>query len=282
MDYMGIATLTVTIVSFLLAITFIGSIATNLIAFVVPLIIGIISLVLFLIVEKRVKPPLVNLKLEFNATILTGNIIMLMYGILEYIVITGTPQLGASPPPSGLGLDPVHTGFLQLAFGLSCMIFGPIIGIMVAKRKGYNLKLLVPGIAVSAISFLILLFFHSAAPGINTGLFIFGIASAMIPNTVIVTIIGLTPTQYTGISSASTNMLRIIGGAIGPVITTVIVTSTTIPITVDNVTKDYPDPITWNILFAIGAAMAIASVVLAFIMKRLATKMKPITAEELA
>ena len=282
MDYMGIATLTVTIVSFLLAITFIGSIATNLTAFVAPLIIGIISLVLFLIVEKRVKPPLVNLKLGFNKAILTGNVIMLMYGILEYIVITGTPQLGASPPPSGLGLDPLHTGFLQLAFGLSCMIFGPIIGIMVAKRKGYNLKLLVPGIAVSAISFLILLFFHSAAPGINTGLFIFGIASAMIPNTVIVTIIGLTPTQYTGISSASTNMLRIIGGAIGPVITTVIITSATIPITVDSVEKSYPDPITWNILFAMGAAMAIVSAILAIRMKRLATKMKPITAEELA
>ena len=88
--------------------------------------------------------------------------------------------------------------------------------------------------------------------------------------------------QYTGISSASTNMLRIIGGAIGPVITTVIVTSTTIPIAVDNVTKDYPDPNTWNILFAMGAAMALASVVIAFIMKRLATKMKPITPEELA
>ena len=231
----------------------------------------------------RIKPPLVNCKGELNAAIFTGNIMMLMYGILEYIIITGTPIIvGVAPPPSGLGLDPIHTGFLQVAFGLSCMIFGPIIGITVAKRKGYNLKLLVPGIVVSAISFLILLFFHSAAPGINTGLFIFGIVSAMIPNTVIVTIIGLTPVQYTGISSASTNMLRIIGGAIGPVITTVIVTSTTIPITVDNVTKDYPDPITWNILFAIGAAMAIASVVIAFIMKRLATKMKPITAEELA
>jgi MFS family permease len=282
MDYMGIATLTVTIVGFLLAITFVGSIATNLIAFVAPLIIGIIALVLFLIVEKRVKPPLVNLKLEFNKAILVGNVIMLMYGILEYIVITGTPQLGASPPPSGLGLDPLHTGFLQMAFGLSCMIFGPLIGILVAKRKGFNLKLLVPGIAVSAISFLILLFFHSGAAGINTGLFIFGIASAMIPNTVIVTIIGLTPMQYTGISSASTNMLRIIGGAIGPVITTVIITSATIPITVDNVEESYPDPITWNILFAVGAVMAIVSVILAIRMKRLATKMKPLTAEELA
>ena len=77
-------------------------------------------------------------------------------------------------------------------------------------------------------------------------------------------------------------MLRIIGGAIGPVITTVIITSATIPITVDNVEKSYPDPITWNILFAMGAVMAIASASLAIRMKRLATKMKPITAEELA
>jgi MFS family permease len=282
MDYMGIATLTVTIVSFLLAITFIGSIATNLAAFVVPLIIGVVSLVLFIIVEKRVKPPLVNLKLEFNAVVFTGNIIMLMYGILEYIVITGTPQLGAAPPPSGLGLDPIQTGFLQVAFGISCMIFGPIFGIMVAKRKGFNLKLLVPGIAISAISFVMLFFFHYGPPGINASLFIFGMSSALIPNTVIVTIIGLTPKEYTGISSAATNMMRIIGGAIGPVITTVIITSVTVPITVDNVEKSYPSPVTWNILFAVGAVMAIASVFLAIRMRRSATKMKPLTAEELA
>ena len=104
----------------------------------------------------------------------------------------------------------------------------------------------------------------------------------MIPNTVIVTIIGLTPVQYTGISSASTNMLRIIGGAIGPVITTVIVTSTTIPIAVDNVTKDYPILLLGIFFLQWGLLMALASVVLAFIMKRLATKMKPITPEELA
>ena len=254
----GIATLTVTIVSFLLAITFLGSIATNLAAFVVPLIIGIISFVIFMRVEKRSKSPLVNMKLEFNAAIVTGNIMMLMYGILEYMIITGVPQLGASPPPSGLGLDPVQTGFLQLAFGLAAMIFGPIFGIMVARRKGFNLKLLLPGMAITSLSFVILFFFHSAPPGINSGLFIFGMASALIPNTVIVTIVALTPPEYTGISTASTNMMRIIGGAIGPVITTVILTSITIPITVDNVEKNYPDPVTFNILMGVGLVMAIA------------------------
>ena len=36
-DFMGIITMTVTLVSFLVAITFSGSIATNLVAFVIPL-----------------------------------------------------------------------------------------------------------------------------------------------------------------------------------------------------------------------------------------------------
>ncbi|MFL6338668.1 MAG: MFS transporter, partial [Nitrososphaeraceae archaeon] len=279
LDFMGIVTLTVTLVSFLVAITFSGSIATNLMAFVTPLVIGVIFLVLFLIVEKRVKPPLVNLKLVFHPVIFTGNISMLMFGILQYFVITGIPQLGASPPPSGLGLDPIHTGLLQLAFGLSMMIFGPVFGLMVAKRKGLNIKLLVPGVGITAISFLLLLLFHSTSQGINGSLFIFGMAGALLPQTIINTIIAFTPREYTGISSAITNMMRIVGGAIGPVITTVILASATISITVDNVEKSYPDPVTYNILFGLGLAMTIACVVLGFRMKHLAIMRKPLTAE---
>jgi MFS family permease len=280
-DIMGIIMLTVTLVSFLVAITFSGSIATNLVAFVIPLVIGVIFLVLFIFVEKRVKSPLVNLKLVFYPVIFTGNIMMLMFGILQYFVITGIPQLGSAPSPSGLGLDPIHTGLLQLAFGLSMMIFGPVFGLMVAKRRGLNLKLLVPGIGITAISFVLLLLFHSSSQGINGSLFIFGMAGALLPQTLINTTIGFTPKEYTGIGSAITNMMRIVGGAIGPVVTTVILASATIPITVDNVEKSYPSPVTFNILFGLGLAMTIACIILAMKMKRLATKMKPLTAESI-
>ena len=279
LDFIGIITMAVTLVSFLIAITFSGSIATNLMAFVIPLVVGVIFLVVFLIVEKRVKSPLVNLKLVFYPVIFTGNIMMLMFGILQYFIITGIPQLGSAPAPSGLGLDPIHTGLLQLAFGLSMMIFGPVFGLMVAKRKGLNLKLLVPGIGITAISFLLLLLFHSTSQGINGSLFIFGMAGALLPQTLINTTVGFTPKEYTGIGSAVTNMMRIIGGAIGPVITSVILASATISITVDNVAKSYPSPVTFNILFGVGLAMTIATVVLGFRMKHLATKMKPLTAE---
>jgi len=279
MDFIGVITLTVTLVSFLVAITFSGSLTTNFVPFIVPLIIGVIFLILFMKAEKRKKFPLVNLKLAFHPVIFTGNIMMLMFGILQYFVITGVPQLGSAPPPSGLGLDPIHTGLLQLAFGLSMMIFGPVFGLMVAKRRGLNLKLLVPGIGITAISFVLLLLFHSSSQGINGSLFIFGMAGALLPQTLINTNIGFTPGEYTGISSALTNMMRIVGGAIGPVVTTVILTSATVSITVDNVENSYPSPVTYNILFGLGLVMAIACVILAFRMKRLATKMKPLTAE---
>ncbi|MGC2572134.1 MAG: MFS transporter [Candidatus Nitrosopolaris sp.] len=281
-DIKGIITLTVTIVSFLIAITFSESIVTNLSAFVVPLAIGVIFLVLFMKVEKRARSPLVSLKLAFHPVIFTGNIMMLMFGILQYFVITGIPQLGAAPSPSGLGLDPLKVGFLQLAFGLSMMIFGPVFGLIVAKRRGLNLKLLVPGIGITAISFLLLLFFHSTSQAINGALFVFGVAGALLPMTLTNTTIAFTPKEYTGIGSATTNMMRIIGGAIGPVLTTVILASATISITVDNVEKSYPNPVTFNILFGLGVVMAIGCVFLAIRMKRLATKMTPLTAKDVA
>ena len=162
------------------------------------------------------------------------------------------------------------------------MIFGPVFGIMVVKRTGLNLRLLVPGIAVTAISFLLLLFFHSSSQGINASLFIFGTAGALLPNTLNNTNISFTPREYTGISSATTNMMRIIGGAIGPVMTTVILASATIPITVDNVESNYPSPLTFNILFGLGLVMAIACVFLALRMKYLAGKMTPLTVKDIA
>src|SRR6266516_3405393 len=282
LDFIGIITLTVTLVSFLIAITFSGSIATNLVAFVVPLIIGVIFLVLFIKVEKREKSPLVNLKLVFHPVILTGNIMMLMFGILQYFIITGIPQLGSAPPPSGLGLDPLKVGFLQLSFGLSMMIFGPVFWLIIAKRRGLNLKLLVPGIVISAISFLLLLFFHSTSQAINGALFVFGTAGALLPMTLNNTNIAFTPIEYTGISSATTNMMRIVGGAIGPVMTTVILASATVSITVNDVATSYPSPVTFNILFGVGVAMAIACVFLAIRMKHLATKMTPLVAKDIA
>ena len=272
MDIKGIITMTVSLVSFLIAITNSGSLPDNLIGFVVPLIIGAVSLIIFLIVEKKAKDPLVPLKLLMQPAIFAGNISMLMFGIVQYIIITAVPQIGAAPVGSGLGLEADKVGLLQLPFSLAVLIFGPAFGIIMAKRHSLNIKLLVPSMVIMAFSFVLIALFQSTASGIAGSLFLFGIGAALLPITLINIIISLTPRELTGISSAATSDMRIIGGAIGPVIATVIMTSILVSIEVNGDVGEYPSPTAFNIVFLVGLALSIASTILVTVMSRHAVK----------
>jgi hypothetical protein len=65
------------------------------------------------------------------------------------------------------------------------------------------------------------------------------------------------------------------------VITSVILASITVSITVDNAQKTYPSPVAFNIVFGMAVILAIASVILAVRLKRLATKIVPLTAKDI-
>jgi MFS family permease len=281
LDIKGIVTMSVSMVSFLIAITNSGKLPANMIGFVVPLIIGAISLILFLRVEKKAQNPLVPLKLLMQPVIFAGNISMLMFGIVQYIIITAIPQLGAAPPGSGLGLEADAVGLLQLPLSLAVLIFGPIFGVMLAKRHSLNTKLLIPSMAIISFSFLLVTLFHSTSSNVAGSLFLFGIGAALLPVTLINIIISLTPRELTGISSASTSDMRIIGGAIGPVIATVIITSMLVSVEVDGVVGEYPSPTAFNIVFIVGLAMAIVSTILVSLMRRKAVKALSIQAKDL-
>jgi MFS family permease len=272
LDIKGIVTMAVAMVSFLIAITNSGKLPDNLIGFVIPLIIGAISLILFLRVERKAKNPLVPLKLLLQPAIFAGNISMLMFGIVQYIIITAIPQLGAAPPGSGLGLEPDAVGLLQLPLSLAVLVFGPVFGVMLAKRHSLNTKLLIPAMLIISVSFLLVTLFHSTSSNVAGSLFLFGIGAALLPVTLINIIISLTPRELTGISSASTSDMRIIGGAIGPVIATVIITSILVSVEVDGVVEEYPSPSAFNIVFIVGLAMAIASTILVSLMRVKAVK----------
>jgi MFS family permease len=271
-DIKGIVTMTVALVSFMIAITNSGSLPDNFVGFIIPLIIGAISLSIFLVVEKRAKEPLVPLKLLLQPAIFAGNISMLMFGIVQYIIVTAIPQIGIAPVGSGLGLDADKVGLLQLPLSLAVLVFGPVFGVMLAKRHSLNTKLLVPSFLIICFSFLLVTIFHSSSAGVSGSLFLFGIGAALLPVTLINIIIALTPRELTGISSAATSDMRIIGGAIGPVIATVIVNSILVTIQVDGSAGQYPSPIAFNIVFIVGLVLSIASTVLVMAMRRHAVK----------
>lgn len=281
LDIKGIMTMAVALVSFMVAITNSGKLPDNIVGFAIPLIIGAISLILFLKVERKAQNPLVPLKLLMQPAIFAGNISMLMFGIVQYIIITAIPQLGAAPVGSGLGLEPDAVGLLQLPLSLAVLIFGPLFGVMLAKRHSLNTKLLIPGFIVISVSFLLVTLFHSTSSDVTGSLFLFGIGAALLPVTLINNIISLTPKQLTGISSASTSDMRIIGGAIGPVIATVIITSILVSVEVDGV-GEYPSPSAFNIVFIVGLAMAVVSTILVSLMRTKAVKALSMLADQVA
>jgi MFS family permease len=282
LDIKGIITMSISLVSFLIAITNSGSLLENPLGFAIPIIIGAVSLVIFIRVEKRAKSPLVPLKLLLQPAIFAGNIAMLMFGVVQYIIVTAIPQLGAAPPGSGLGLDPDQVGLLQLPLSIAILTFGPIFGVMLAKRRNLNTRLLVPSMVIITVSFLLITIFHSTQSAVTGSLFLFGIGAALIPITLINIIVGwLTPRELTGISSASTSDMRIIGGAIGPVIATVILSSILVSIEVDGTTGQYPSPTAFNIVFIVGLALSIACTILVLLMRRPAVRaMNMIETEE--
>ena len=66
--------------------------------------------------------------------------------------------------------------------------------------------------------------------------------------------------------------MRIIGGAIGPVIATVIISSILVSVEVDGSVGEYPSPNAFNIVLIVGLALSVVSTILAMVMRRNAVK----------
>jgi uncharacterized membrane protein len=66
--------------------------------------------------------------------------------------------------------------------------------------------------------------------------------------------------------------MRVIGGAIGPVIATVIISSILVSVEVDGSVGEYPSPNTFNIVFIVGLMLSVVSTILVMLMRRNAVK----------
>ena len=214
-DIPGLITLMLTVTTFMLSITFLGQGPESIGLFWAFLIVGIISIASFFIIEKRSKIPLVDLKLAFHRIIRVGNISYLLLGIVQYIIFSTIPTLGQTVEPYGLGLNVLQVGFLQLPQAIVFVALGPIAGILAIKYG--NLKFLIPGSIIITAGIVVLLVYHSTVAEVAGSLILFAVGGAFVTLAANV-IIYFTPRESTGVVSATFSTMRIIGGAIGPVI----------------------------------------------------------------
>jgi MFS family permease len=270
-DIPGVITMVLTTSTFMLCFTFLGKGSEGVVLFWTFLVIGVASMAAFFFIEKRSENPLINLKLAFHKIIRVGNISYLMLGIVQYIIFSTIPTLGQTPEPYGLGMNTLQVGLLQLPQALVFVALGPIAGIL-AVRYGSS-RFIVPGSIILCIGILALLAFHSTSGQVASMLILFAVGGAFVTLSANV-IIWFTPHGSTGVVSATYSTMRIIGGAIGPIIAGMFMALFTSEVqSPEGMTSSVPNTMAFNAIFLVGAIISLSLVALMFIMKRRAYKM---------
>jgi MFS family permease len=270
-DIRGAITLAVSLTTFLLAITFAGTIPKTLPEFIAFLIAGIVSLVLFFMIEKRTEYPLVNLKIMFSKLMRVGNMIFLMAGVLEYLIFQATPTLATAPSPSGFGLPVSASGLIQLPYAAMIILFGLVAGVYISKKG--PLRLLLPGIVIGVASVGLLAAGHATFLGTTVALAILGIGFTLVVTAANIIMITSNPMEYTGLISSTTTDLRVIGGAIGPIIAGTFMALFVVPYQIGGHTQYYPSPVAFDYIFFMAFIVALAQAGFVLIFRRRAAKL---------
>ncbi|MDP9290389.1 MAG: hypothetical protein M3P08_19630, partial [Thermoproteota archaeon] len=210
----SVITLAVTITSFLLTLTSFATYSIQITGVFIAA--TIVSLVLFVIVEKRSTSPLINLKLLTNKILLPANVIMMILGITMFMVYQTIPILVRSPEPVGFGGDAVTTANVQLPFMIVLLIIAPSSG-FIMSRLG-NLRPTLAGSIISTIGFFSLFMFHSTQFLVATNLAVIAAGISLTQVGVFDITMKSTPKQFSGVSLGMTVVLSILGSSIGPAI----------------------------------------------------------------
>ncbi|HZE78060.1 MAG TPA: MFS transporter [Nitrososphaeraceae archaeon] len=270
-DIMGAITLSITIISFLVALQLTQTInaAANVLPIVIVLgVAAIISLLFFVRAEKKTDSPLIDLKLLANKILLPANIINMVVGITALMVVYQTiPILIRSPQPLGFGGDALTIANIQLPYMAISLIVAIASGFIVSRFG--NLKPTLSGIIISIIGFVLLFVSHSTEFLITISLAILATGLSLTQIGSINIVLVSTPKQSNGISLAMTVLLYLIGTAVGPVIAGIFMQM--YQTTTKGIFGSFPALQSYNLIFITAILMSMVSVVLfAVIYKRTA------------
>lgn len=268
LDVKGAITLAVTISTLLLAITSLGSSSSGNVVISVEflgfLTIGVVSLILFIIIEKRTKSPLIDLKLLSHRIILPANIIIMIFGITMLMVYQTIPILVQSPEPLGFGGDAITTTNVQLPFMAVFLIFAPSSGFIISKLG--NLKPTAAGAIISTVGFFSLFILHSTefSIGVNLAIIATGLSLLQVGGFNIV--MESTPRQSSGVSVGMTVVLNIVGSSLGPAIAAIFLQTN--QASISGVPGLFPSAASYNLIFLTATIISAVSIILVITIKK--------------
>ena len=287
-DIKGAITLAIIVISFLIVFSYLGtgssssdgvvgenSITTPIQIIIGFLITGIISLILFIIIEKRTKSPLIDFKLLSNKIILPANILLLISFLAMFTIYQTIPILVTSPAPvGGLEGDALTTANIQLPFMIVFLLFAPSSGFIISRLG--NIKPTLIGSIISTMGFFSILLFHSTESMVAGTLAIIATGLSLTQVGGFNTILESTPRQFSGISLGMTVLLNLIGGAVGPAIAGIYMQTNQVFIN----GSFFPSLQSYNLIFLTATLLSLVSVVLVLIIRKRSTSSSSLNPQE--
>lgn len=175
------------------------------------LITSLIFLIIFLMIERRVKEPVLNLNLFRNRIFAVSNIIgflmgLGMFGAIMFLPLFLQGVIGVSATSSGSTMIPM----------MLAMVFSSIIGGQIITRVSFR-SLFASGMSLMAIGFYYLTTMNVNTPISTAILFviILGLGIGLIMPTVTIAVQSAFPKSQRGVATSATQFFRSIGGALG-------------------------------------------------------------------
>jgi EmrB/QacA subfamily drug resistance transporter len=232
---------------------------------------GVVLTVGFFVAESRRANPLIELSLLRIRNVLVANGVGVISGISMFLLFFAVVYYTELPKPFGLGLDVLSAGLTLAPATLLMLVAGPGLGRLVSKF-GPKIPLIAGAcVAILGLSLFILNRATSTDVVIASAVSLVGAVSIIIPIVNMVSVSLPRETVATGLGLNT--MLRNMGGALGPVIATTIMTTYTKTVLIGvgpggvPLFKAFPTSTAFDLIFYIGIVGMMAAIVLSLATK---------------
>ncbi|MGW0333089.1 MFS transporter [Streptomyces sp. NPDC003011] len=234
---------------------------------------GAAALVLLLwgVMELRVKAPLVDLRTTARPAVLFTNLASIMVGVSFYVVSLVLPQLLQLPTSTGYGLGQsmVVAGLLVAPLGLTMMVTAPVYARLSAK---YGPKVtLILGLLIIAIGYGAGLGLMSAAWQSLVIAVVLGAGIGLAYSSLPALIVGAVPASETGAANGLNTLMRSIGTSVSSAVVGMVLANTAN--TVNGVA--IPTMHGFRVSFLIATAAVLLGLVLALFLPRTRPAARP-------
>jgi MFS family permease len=269
-DIRGALALSGTIIAFLIGLTLVQTgTNSNLPQIAAAFVVSVISLTIFVFIERRIAFPLVDLRLLKDKILQPSYMILMATGITMFMTYPAIVQLVRSPMPLGFGGNPVDAANVQLPFMIMFLVFASITPLIIDRIGKLNPIIL--GAITSLIGSLGLLMFHSTELAVSTNLAIIASGLSMTITATWNIVVSSSPKSFVGISVGVGALMLFIGMAIGPALTGVYLESRE---SIDGLPGAYPTPGSYNLVYLTSGLLSAVSLIFVLMLKKRETDKK--------